>query len=743
MNQLKHVEANLRAPPPGLFEGELINLRHVLGVLLRHKWSILGLAFAISLATGFWVFSLDPVYRATASIVLESQQANVVNLEDVYTLDPYDYNYSQTQFEILKSRNLAERVVRRLELQNVPELVPGEAAATPWYRIDLKKLLPAGRQDPPVQLSLAQREARAIQSVAELISSGLHVEPVEFSYVVYLSFDSTNPELAARVVNTVAEEFIQGNLENRQAGTLQASGWLEERLASLKSNLRQSEQALQEFREREGLVDVGGVTGLGGDELGALSQRLQDARKARIEAQVIMEDVEGMKQAPVEELLTLPAVMQHEHISELKRVQSAAERNVAEMSQRYGLKHPKMIAARSELDEANEELAREVRKVVSGISREYEVVLRNEEQLQANWASRKSEMQDFNRVEFELRELQREVEANQQLYDIFFTRLKGVSETGGFAKPHARIVDSAVTPATPIRPRKTLSIALAFAIGIALGCAVAVLLDLLDNTIKTPDDVILKLPVPLLGAIPRQKLDKSGTFPQYWQNHHSPFAEAIRTIRTGVVLSGLDDPARVILVTSTVPDEGKSTLVMNLAAALGQMERTLVIGGDLRRPSLAKIAGLAPGHRGLSHFVAGHAPLDDCVEYLDELGIHVMPSGVVPPNPLEMISSQKFVSALTALLDRFDRIVIDSAPVQAVSDALVLASYANAIIYVVRADSTSVTQVQKGIASLSGADDRFIGLVLNAYDVTRSAEYTHDHYYQDDADSEHGRAGVS
>jgi succinoglycan biosynthesis transport protein ExoP len=531
-------------------------------------------------------------------------------------------------------------------------------------------------------------------------------------------------------VNAVAEEFISGNLENRLDGTLQATDWLEERLESLKLGLRQSEQNLQNFRQREGLVDIGGVTGLGGNELTTLSQRLQETSKARMEAQNIKEHVQGMKNATTDELMTIPAVLQHELVSDLKRVQSSAERKVAEMGKRYGSKHPKMIAAQSDLSEANANLAREVRKVVSGINREYEVALRNEQQLQANWESRKNEMQDFNHVEFELKELQREVEANRQLYDIFFTRLKGVSETGGFAKPHARIVDKAMTPGRPIKPNKSLSIVLAFVFGIVLGCVVAIVLDILDNTVKSPDDVAFKLHLPLLGVIPRQKLDKSGNFQQLWQNQQSQFAEAIRTIRTGVVLSSLDDPAKVIVVTSTVAGEGKSTVAVNLASALGQMERTLVIGGDLRRPILAKMVGLAPGHRGLSQFVAGNAELEECIEYLEDLKIHVMPCGVIPTNPLEMISSSKFVNVLKVLLEKFDRIVIDSAPVQAVSDALILASYADTVIYVVEADSTPATQVQKGISRVVGANNPFTGVVLNYYDAKRAIAYYPEEYYQ-------------
>jgi succinoglycan biosynthesis transport protein ExoP len=211
----------------------------------------------------------------------------------------------------------------------------------------------------------------------------------------------------------------------------------------------------------------------------------------------------------------------------------------------------------------------------------------------------------------------------------------------------------------------------------------------------------------------------------------------VRTVRTGVVLSGLDDPAKIIVVTSTVPGEGKSTVSMNLGAALAQMESTLVIGADLRRPSLAQKCGLTPNHAGLTHFVSGSAKLDDCIEHLPELNLYVMPAGIIPPNPLEMISSKKFVQALQFLKGRFDRIVIDSAPVNAVSDALVLASNADSVIYVVKADSTSATQAQKGIASIVGSNEPLTGVVLNQFDAKKAGNhygkyYQYGNYYQSD-----------
>jgi capsular exopolysaccharide synthesis family protein len=267
---------------------------------------------------------------------------------------------------------------------------------------------------------------------------------------------------------------------------------------------------------------------------------------------------------------------------------------------------------------------------------------------------------------------------------------------------------------------------------------VAYLLELLDNTIKTPEDVANKLHLPLLGALPRQEKGKGIKPSNLWQQPQGVFAEAVRTVRTSVVLSSLDTPAKVIVVTSTLPEEGKSSTVLNLGTAFAQMEKTLVIGADLRRPSLAAKCRLTPNHKGLSHYVSGAASLEECIEPVAAMGIDVMPAGLIPPNPLEMLGSRKFADALNELRQRYDRIVIDSAPTQPVSDALVLASLADAVIYVVKADSTSTNDVQKGVAAILANNAPLAGVVLNQLDMKGAGK---DYYnYADDYRAGQGTA---
>jgi succinoglycan biosynthesis transport protein ExoP len=727
-------------------DDDFIDIGHLFSVVMHRKWAIVGLALAITLFTALVVFTMKPTYQASGSIMLESQQANLVGVADVYSMGMNHMFMINTQFDILQSKGLAERVVRKLQLQIHPAFTAPEKPKdeAPWYQFDLKSFLPSFSlsEESPAPLSEQEKQELAIQRVTNAVSGGLTVTPVDMSMIAHLKYNSTDARLAAQVVNAIIEEFIQGDLDARLSGTVEATDWLNLRLEDLKLKLDSSEDALQNFRDREGLVDVEGVTGLGSNELKNLSARLEDAHKARIEAKNIKDEVQGMGSASTEQLMTLPAVLQHQLIRDLKREQNSTERKMSELGKRYGLQHPKMIAAQSDQNAATEELGLEIRKVVGGINREYELALRNEQALQASWEARKSEVQDFNRKEFELQKLQREVSTNSKLYDVFFTRIKSVSEAGGFEKPHARIIDSAIMPTSPIKPNKKLSLTLALILGIMLGCGCAILLDVLDNTIKSPDDVQSKLGVPLLGSIPKVRTGKNGEFEQFWEQPRGQYAEALRTIRTGVVLSGLDDPAKVIVVTSTIPGEGKSTLALNLGSALGQMESVLVLGADLRRPSLAQRCGLSPNHPGLSHLVAGTAEVKDCVHRLEEQNMYVMPAGIIPPNPLEMISSSKFIKALEYLKQKFDRIVIDSAPLQLVSDAMVLGSYADAIIYVVKADSTSAGQAKKCLAGMLASNQPVTGVVLNQFDAKKASQYSYggkyhnysDYYQSDESD---------
>ena len=725
--------------------GPQLDIKQMWLSIYRHKWSILALGAVCTLIAVLYSNTLTPIYQASGTLLIEAEEANIVSIQDMYSTGYRGYEYRQTQFELLRSRNLAERVVRKLELHKDPRFPPPPQTETStgtsvpdWLDLSFLKPVQTRQTSGLVTLSPEQLEEKHIANLTSMVAGGVVITPIADSQLVTLSYRSPDPEFAAQVVNTLAQEYIESYLDARLNATRTASTWLTERLVDLKENLALAEQRLQEFTERENLVDLQGISTLGARQIADLSEKYAAAREKRLTAETIRGELQRLGTKSTADYLTMSAIQRHELVGSLKSIEAEAQRKVDELSKRYGVKHPKMIAARSELKSVQDNLTAEVGKVIAGIDREYQLALRTEQSLYEQLEAAKAEYRDVNRMDFQLKELQREVDTSRQLYDLFFTRMKETNQAGGFEKANARVVDAALVPSSPVSPNTRMIITAGMAGGILFGMGIAVLLGMLDNTVKIPEDVETKLKAKQLGTLPLQKADKEGRFENYWENHQSGYAEAVRTIRTAVVLSGLDKPLKILVVTSTLPNEGKSAVSLNLGAAFAHMEKTLVIGADLRRPTLAAKCGLAPKHPGLSNYVAGSAELDECIVQFGEQGLFVMPAGLIPTNPLEMLSSRKFREALEQLEEKFDRIIIDSAPVQAVSDALILATYADATVYVVSADSTSATMARRGLERVAATATPIAGVVLNRFNVDKAkkyyggSHYAYDPYYQAD-----------
>lgn len=703
------------------FQEEVIDLRHYWRVLMQHKWSIMALSVVVTLLTILVVFSMKPVYQATTTVLIESEQAKVLSIEDVYGLNTSNKEYFLTQFEILKSRELAEKVIRRLKLDRHPLFDPRQAEGG----FSLKSLIPVSSE------TQAPSEQEIFDSVVQSFTSNLTIAPVRKTQLVKIRFQSQDPALAAQIANTLADVYIESHLEAKLDLTRKAASWLGERLGDLRGKLQVSEEKLQTFREKEQLLDVSGVRTLNAQELDELTRRFVEARNLSDQLQNIQNQVKDLGENPSAELLMgLPSVLKHPLVQSLKEVQAKAEGKVVELSKRYGPKHPKMIAAQSEADSALSELRRQVIRVTRGIETDYVIAAQTKSSVEQQLDQAKTRLQKVNRKEFQLRELEREVQTNRQLYDMFMTRAKETDEAGGLQAAHARVIDTAVAPRLPIKPKKKLIVLLALVVSGMFGVVVAFLFDALDNTVRTPDDVEEKLRAPMMGFLPLVKDNKTEeAFEGFVSDSKSNFAESIRTIRTGLMLSSIDNPHKVTVVTSSVPNEGKSTLSLNLAEAVGQMEKTLLIDADMRRPTLAKTLKLPRSAPGLSNLVAGTADYKECVHKLEGSTVDVITSGMVPGNPLELLGSKRFAVVIKKLSEVYDRIIIDSAPTHAVSDAMVLSTYADAVLYVVKADDTAAPLAAKGITRLKEVGAPITGVVLNKVDIEKTSRYG-DYYAQ-------------
>lgn len=709
---------------------ETIDLRHYWLVLMRFKWGIAGLGLLSAIVTALVVINADNIYESSATLLIESNKPSITNIQDLYGIDSQTREYFGTQFELLKNRNLAERVIRDLDLLTDPEFVSEEKSGFSPRAFISSLLSPQGGTAVAVD-----SDQILMASVLGGFNDRLTIFPIRNTNLVTISFESKNPQLAADAANSLANAYIEGNLEQRLASTQLASNWMTDRLSGLRSTLDESERRLQSFLETEQLVDIEGIAALNIQELDELTTQNNEARRARAEAETVYRQIQETGEGSISELLSIPAVLNHPAMERVRDNSDDVEQQIADLSQRYGRRHPRMIALNSQLVEVQRTLERQAQQVLGSIDNDYRTAVNNERVTQERLDQAKNEFQDVNRKNFELRELTREVETNRGLYDMFFTRQRETDQTDDFQATSAIVVDPAVAAIQPSKPRRSLIIAIALAAGLMLGVMLAFLRDMLDNTVHSPAEVEERLGSTTLGVIPFIKRDskaaknKELAYMGFADDSHSNFSESLRTIRTGIMLSALDNPYKLIEVTSSVPNEGKTTVSINLASVLGQMKRTLLIDADLRRPSLAKSLGLDPHTPGLTNIIAGTAELKDCVINNEEGGFSCIVGGQIVANPLELLSSQKFNALIEKLKESFDYIVLDTPPTQAVSDALVLASMADATVYVVKADTTPINVIKTGLSRLRYANANIVGVTLNQVDTQKQSSYYQGGYY--------------
>lgn len=715
-------------------EEETIDLRHYWRVLMRFKWGILGLGLLSAVITALVLINADNIYESSATLLIESNQPNISTIEEIYGIEAQSREYFNTQFELLQNRTLAERVIRELNLMAHPDFIPEENGS-----FNIRAFISGlfnGRESSVV----ANEEQVLMAKMLAAFNARLTISPVRNTDLANIIFESTDPALAANVANSLANGYIESTLEQRLASTQQASAWMSDRLSILKDTLDESEGRLQSFLERENLVDIEGVAALNVQELDELTTQNNEARRSRAEAETLFNQLQVLQGATTEELLGIPAILNHPSLERAQDSMDDVTQQLADLSQRYGRNHPRMIALNSQREEIQRNLNSQVQQVVRTIETDYQTALNNERVTQERLEQARQEYQVVNRKSFELRELQREVETNRQLYDTFFTRLRETDQADDFQAVNAIIVDPAVPAISPSKPRRSLITTIALSVGLMFGVMLAFLREMLDNTVHSPVEIEERLEATTLGLVPfakdnekhaADKKDKRA-YLGFQHDSHSNFSESFRTIRTGLMLSALDEPYKLIGVTSSIPNEGKTTVSVNLATVMGHMKKTLLIDADMRRPLLAKSLGLDPHAPGLSNVIAGTAELKDSLINYEEGSFYLLPGGQMVPNPLELISSPRFKTLMDKLKEKFECIIIDTPPTQAVSDALMIGSITDATIYVVKADSTPINVIKTGLNRLRYANANVVGVALNYVDTEKQSYYQYYGGYYDD-----------
>jgi succinoglycan biosynthesis transport protein ExoP len=690
-----------------------INLLEYWRILRERQWWVIGTAFAVVFLTLVFTLLATPIYRAGSTLQIERDTMKIVEFEGLQpTESPMDRDFYQTQYELLKSRSLARRVIQDLRL------TADKRFEEDMVRVDEALAKKANGQAVAASARQQAREAAMIEHLLESLS----IEPVRNSRLVRVNFDSPDPALAARIANAYADGFIASNLERRFEASSYAKKYLEERLAQLKGKLEDSEKDLVAFSEAERIVSVGDdKPSLDAQNLSDLNAALAAAQGSRIKAEAMW------TQASTGNGMGLPQVVANQLIQKLREQRSTLMAEYQNNLGTYKADYPNMVQLRNQIDEADRQINVEVGNIRDSIRAEYQAALAQETLLRERITGLKGDVLDLQSRSIQYNILRREAETNRQLYDAVMQRYKEIGVAGGVGANNISVIDRAVAPERANSPRKLLNLAVGLLLGGFLGVLLAFLMHHLDNTVHDAKALETITGLPVLGSIPR--LEQGLSPAQAAGDLRSAFAEAYRSVRTSLQFATTRGLPRSLLITSASPSEGKSTTAHELARNIAQLgKRVVLVDADLRNPSVHKTTGLSSA-RGLSNLLAGACELGDALQQLPNDWLSVITSGPLPPNPPELLAGDALAKLLAQLQEQFDVIILDGPPVLGLADAPLLANQAEATVVVAAADDTRNDALRAALLRLTSARARVLGAVLTRFDPKRQgAGYGYTYY---------------
>jgi len=708
-------------------------------VIMARRWTVAAVVLTSVVLTVLWVFQQTPIYRAHATIQIDRENQNILSFKDVYQVDSFDDDALRTQFEVLKSRLVARRVIENLHLDKEEEFKPEPPTlVTSFIKSVRAKVLPATPklvdQDP-------------LRPLIDDYVERLVVTPVRQARLATVSFEAKDPKLAATIINAHADAFIDQNFQYKWEATQKASKFLKEQSDSLKGNIEKAEDRLQAYSRENQILFTEQGRNTGTEKL----QQLEEEYTKAVADRILKESYDKLIRAGNRD--ALPSLANNVTIASLTTQLAQLEREEQNLAVTFAPDYPARKRKRNEV-ETIENAIEEVRsRVVRTVQAEYTASLERESSVAKAVEQQREVVNHLNEGIIQYNILKGEVDSDKQLYQGLLARLNEASVAADLKATNIRVVDSAEVPDRPDRPRKSFALGLSLVIGLIAGVGLAFFQEYMDDTIKSVEDVARYLNVPTLGLVPkmgsvqghrgygslyrlggRKKRNETSLIAAPDVDliaHQAPsslMAEAYRSIRTSLLLSSPDRPPKSVLVTSAVPSEGKTVTTLNIAISLTQMgARVLLIDTDMRKPRVSPVFNLKSG-AGLSSVLAGTAELKEAIRESSIPNLYVIPCGPLPPNPGELIVANRFRQLLQVLPQYFDYVILDSPPVSNVSDARILASLCDATVLVVKALSTSRYQVVSSVDKLFEARAHIAGIVLNDLDVRSVGSY-YSYYY--------------
>jgi succinoglycan biosynthesis transport protein ExoP len=713
-SQLFFAPMGMEPAQPDHDDDDDVDLRHYVDVLRKRLWLIVvGVIVGVAVTFG-WTLRQPKLYRATATVIIDTQTANVLGrrVDDVVALGTGGYWANETfynkEYTVMRSRAVAARVAEKLDLLHDDEH-NGLAV---------------------IEDSVEREEARAQLDPANLAAGRYTVEPTESQNVVSLTAVSQDPDFAADLANAAAESYAELNLDKRVEGMRDASTWLEVQHSELKGKLESSEDKLYRFMENNEVLNASLQSQL--DEvmqrLNAFNGRLAQTQAERIQQEI---NAQALRDARANNALldTIPEIRDAPVIAALKTrlVELAADRS--ELTARYLPAHPKVQSVDDQIELVRSNLATQIDAVLVSLERRQATLANTESGLKRAIAEERQREARLNKLMLDYQRLRREVDTNSRLYELVATRRKETDLSGALKLNNVSILDRARAPLVPFKPNLQKNVALGGFLGVLLAALLALGLDLLDNSLKTQEDVE-RLKAPFLGLMPviesakvgRGKGDDLQATNQrdlyVMHNPKSSPAECARFIRTNLLFMSPDKPLQNFLVTSAGPQEGKTTTAISLAVTMAQSgSRTLIVDTDMRRPRLHRAFGVS-NDTGLSSAIVGEARLEDAIQATDAQDLDVLVCGPIPPNPAELLHTEAFKDIVAKLNERYDRIIFDSPPVGAVTDPVVLGTHLDGAVVVLKAHRTSKEAGKQTLRALRDANVHILGAVLNDVDLS-------------------------
>jgi capsular exopolysaccharide synthesis family protein len=717
----------------GYQQEEDIHLKDYLHILLRRKWIVITVFMAVITTVTIATFMTKPLYKATVTLKIDQENQGMMMFKDALAIQMPEQDYYETQFRILKSKNLAIRVIRKMRLDSNPEFA-GQAKHAGEPQAKTVSFL---------KQSTFAKDNEIDPSIVSDFISRLEVKPQPKSRLVNVSFISYEAELAEKVSNTIAKSFIELNMESKYASTQQAREWLEQQLEIMKAKVEQAEEKLNQYAAQNQIIflnqeDKSANMNITTQRLTELSTELTTATSDRIHKEALYREIYSGDPDSSSYL------MNNTLIQDLKKNFAGLEAEYSQNLKTYKPDYPKMIKQKELVDQYKNKISSETKRIMLSVKKDYEAALKREDYLRKAFDNQKQEALDLNSRSVQYQILRREADTNKELYNGLLQKLKETGISASLPTSNVVVLDTAEIPKSPFKPQRARNIILSMIFGLFGGVGLAFFTDYLDSTIKTPEDVEKKMFMPSLGIVPiHAETTDSKNMPVEYISHSnskSLLSEAYSSIRTFLLFSSAGKPPKVMMVTSAQREEGKTTTAINTAISLTKSNaRAILIDADMRKPRIHKVFKLS-NTTGLSSFLSGNCEFDGkMIKPTKVEGLDILTSGPIPPNPAELLSSYRLRDLIDGLSPLYNFIIFDTPPILGLADAAITSTQTEGVILVIKSGHTPKEAAQQAKKILESVDAKVLGVVLNgiSHSNMRYGNYSYYQYdYQNDTSDE-------